>query len=95
MHDALCCSERQPPTVEEARFRFEAAAPEPAAAYERPDEHARIAGSAATRRLEFGDKVRLIPATATRPSPSTTGMSVCAAIASSRSGRITARGMAY
>jgi len=73
VHDALCCSERQPPTVEEAGFRFEAAA----------------------RRLEFGDKVRLIPATAARPSPSTTGMSVCAAIASSRSGRITARGMAY
>jgi hypothetical protein len=31
VHDALCCSERQPPTVEEAGFRFEAAAPEPAA----------------------------------------------------------------
>jgi hypothetical protein len=39
VHDALCCSERQPPTVEEAGFRFEAAAPEPAATaatYERP-----------------------------------------------------------
>jgi hypothetical protein len=36
VYDALCCSERQPPTVEEAGFRFEAAAPESAAAYERP-----------------------------------------------------------
>jgi hypothetical protein len=91
-YDALCCSERYPPTVEEAGFRFEAAAPEPAASYEgAPDEHARLVASAATSRLGFGDKVRLIPATATRPSPSTTGMSVCAAIASSRSRRITAR----
>ena len=36
VYDALCCSERQPPTVEEAGFRFEAAAPESAEAYERP-----------------------------------------------------------
>jgi hypothetical protein len=41
VYDALRCSERQPPTVEEAGFRFEAAAPESAApesaaAYERP-----------------------------------------------------------
>jgi hypothetical protein len=61
---------------------------EPAATYERAsDEHGRLAVSAATHRLGLGDKIRLIPATATRPSTSMTGMSGSAATASSRSGR--------
>jgi hypothetical protein len=61
---------------------------EPAATYERAsDEHGRLAVSAATNRLGLGDKIRLIPATAIRPSISTTGMSVSAATASSSSGR--------
>jgi hypothetical protein len=61
---------------------------EPTATYERAsDEHGRLAVSAATNRLRIGDKIRLIPATATRPSTSTTGMSVSAATASSSSGR--------
>jgi Putative serine dehydratase domain len=61
---------------------------EPAATYERAsDEHSRLAVSAATNRLGLGDKIRLIPATATRPSTSTTGMSASATTASSSSGR--------
>src|SRR6202011_1790020 len=52
---------------------------EPAATYERAsDEHGRLAVSAATNRLNIGDKIRLIPAIATRPSTSTTGMSASA-----------------
>jgi D-serine deaminase-like pyridoxal phosphate-dependent protein len=61
---------------------------EPAATYERAsDEHGRLALSAAANRLGLGDKIRRSPATATRPSTSTTGMSVSAATASSRYGR--------
>jgi putative serine dehydratase-like protein len=63
---------------------------EPAATYERAsDEHGRpaVAVSAATNRLGLGDKIRLIQATATRPSTSTTGMSASAPTASSNSGR--------
>jgi hypothetical protein len=61
---------------------------EPAATYERAsDEHGRLAVSAATNRLNIGDKIRLIPAIATRPSTSTTGMSASAPTASSSSGR--------
>ena len=58
---------------------------EPAAPYERTsDEHGRLALSAATNRL--GDKIRLIPATATRPSTFTTGTSASATTTSSSSG---------
>ena len=61
---------------------------EPAATYERAsDEHGRLAVSAATNRLGLGDKIRLVPGRATRPSTSTTGMSGCAASASRQSGR--------
>ena len=61
---------------------------EPAATYERAsDERGRLALSAAANRLGLGDKIRRSPATATRPSTSTTGMSVSAATASSRYGR--------
>ena len=61
---------------------------EPTAAYERAsDEHGRLAVAAATNRLGLGDKIRLIPATATRPSTSTIGMSASATTASSSSGR--------
>ena len=72
---------------------FDSGAPlvgdEPAATYERAsDEHSRLGVSGATNRLGIGDKIRLVsPGIATRPSTSTTGMSVCAATASSRSGR--------
>jgi hypothetical protein len=43
-----------------------------AATYERAsDEHGRLAVSAATNRLELGDKIRLTPVIATRPSTPT------------------------
>src|SRR6202171_2004092 len=59
---------------------------EPAATYERAsDEHGRLAVSAATNRLNIGDKIRLIPAVATRTSTSTTGLSASAPTASSSS----------
>jgi hypothetical protein len=62
---------------------------EPAATYERAsDEHGRLAVSAATNRLGLGDKIRLTPVIATRPSTSTTGMSASAPIASNSSGRL-------
>src|ERR1700732_3758334 len=49
---------------------------EPATTSERAsDEHGRLGGSGATDRLQIGDKIRLVPAIATRPSTSTTGMS--------------------
>ena len=52
---------------------------EPAATYRRAsDEHGRLGIRGATNRLNIGDKIRLIPATATRPSTSTTGMSASA-----------------
>src|SRR5205809_2480821 len=61
---------------------------EPAATYERAsDEHRRLAVAAATNRLNIGDKLRLIPGPATRPSTSTTGMSASAPTASNNSGR--------
>jgi hypothetical protein len=73
---------------------------EPAATYERAsDEHGRLAIAGATNRLGLGDKVRLIPGHCDRQPPpfppplageglgGGTGMFVCAATASSRSGR--------
>jgi 3-hydroxy-D-aspartate aldolase len=60
---------------------------EPAATYERAsDEHGRLGISGATNRLRIGDKIRVLPAIATRPSTSTTGTSPSAATASSSSG---------
>jgi hypothetical protein len=60
---------------------------EPAATYERAsDEHGRLGISGATNRLGLGDKIRLVPGHATRPSTSTTGTSPSAATASSSSG---------
>jgi 3-hydroxy-D-aspartate aldolase len=45
---------------------------EPAATYERAsDEHGRLVVSAATNRLGLGNEIRLIPATASRPSTPT------------------------
>ncbi len=69
---------------------------EPAATYERAsDEHGRLAVAAATNRLGLGDKLRLIPATATRRSTSTIGMSASATTASSSSGRSPPAGAVY
>jgi 3-hydroxy-D-aspartate aldolase len=61
---------------------------EPAATYERAaDEYGRLGISGATNRLRIGDKIRVLPAIATRPSTSTTGTSASAATASSSSGQ--------
>jgi D-serine deaminase-like pyridoxal phosphate-dependent protein len=48
---------------------------EPAATYERAsDEHGRLAVLSATNGLNIGDKIRRVPAIATRPSTSTTSV---------------------
>jgi hypothetical protein len=61
---------------------------EPAATSERAsDEHGRLGVSGATNRLQIGDEIGLVPAIATRPSTSTTGMSASAPTASNSSGR--------
>ena len=60
---------------------------EPAATYERAsDEHGRLGISGDTNRLGLATKFASSPATATRPSTSTIGMSASAATASSSSG---------
>ena len=68
--------------LEGARFRLR-----PAATYERAsDEHRRLGISGAANRLDFGTRSASSPATATRPSTSTTGASACVRAASSNSG---------
>ena len=69
---------------------------EPAATYERAsDEHGRLGISAATNRLGLGDKIRLSPAIATRPSTSTTGTSAIRGNRVEQLWPITARGAVY